>query len=131
MKRITAVFVLLLCLIVSARADEMPRRLVHLWIPKEAFGSTEAVIRVKPDVLRVTQCALYPWDEDETRYSLFIEVENTSNEAIVMNEGTLSACDANGSILREVDGFLIPRKLSSSPEKWRFSTQAQSRILWK
>lgn len=92
MKRILAFFVLLFCMAAPAEAKS---RLINIWIPKEAFSDATVPICVNPDDLSVTRCALYPWDEEKTKFSLFVEVENTSKEKIVIDETWLYAADKN------------------------------------
>lgn len=53
-------------------------------------------IRIRPEgMVRVTRHALWPWDDEETRWSMFVEIENVSDEKIIIDEDWLVACRAN------------------------------------
>ena len=112
MKKIWTVCFLMLLLAVPALAKS---RYINIWIPKEAFSDSDVSIDVEPDDLRVTRYALYPWDKTGTRFSLFVEVENTSSEKIVIDETWLFMTKENRKtiavlpyIFRCVDNVLSP-----------------------
>ena len=86
----------LLCLMsVSAQAAQK----LNIYIDKEAILAHDisaADIRIRPEgMVRVTRHSLWPWDEAETKWSMFVELENISDEKIVIDEDWLIACRAN------------------------------------
>lgn len=95
-KWISAVLLVLLCVAaVSAQASQM----LNVYIDKDALLAHDisaADIRVRPEgMVRVVRHSLWPWDEEGTQWSLFVEIENTSKEKIVIDETWLVACKAN------------------------------------
>lgn len=93
------VFVLMavmLCVgVISAQAAQM----LNIYIDKDALLAhdvSSADIRVRPEgMVRVTRHSLWPWDEAGEKWSMFLEIENTSNEKIVVDEDWLIACRSN------------------------------------
>lgn len=86
----------LLCVtVISAQASQM----LNIYIDKDALLTHDilaADIRIRPEgMVRVTRHSLWPWDEEGTQWSLFVEIENTSDEKIVIDEDWLVACKAN------------------------------------
>lgn len=91
-----ALLTALLCVhAISAQASQM----LNVYLDKDALLACDAdaaEIRVRPEgMIRVTRQALWPWDEEGTRWSLLMEIENTSQEKIVMTEDWLYACKEN------------------------------------
>lgn len=72
---------------------------INAYMDKGAMlaGNAGAVdIRVQPEgAVRVTRHSLYPWDEEGSRFSMFVELENTSSEKIVIDTDWLYACKEN------------------------------------
>lgn len=86
---------LMIAMAVSAQASQK----LNIYIDKDAFLAHDisaADIRVRPEgMVRVTRHSLWPWDEAGTKWSMFVELENTSQERIVIDEDWLVACRAN------------------------------------
>lgn len=97
-------FMALLCAMTfSAQAAQ----LLNIHINKDALLAhdiSSADIRIRPEeMVRVTRHSLWPWDEEGTRWSMFVEIENVSNEKIVIDEDWLIACKANRDEIDSVD----------------------------
>lgn len=91
-----AMAVSLLCfMVVSALAAQK----LNIYLDKEALlmhTSPASDMRIRPEgMVRVTRHSLWPWDEVGSRWSLFVEIENISDEKIVIDEDWLIACRAN------------------------------------
>ena len=89
-------FSALLCIAVfSAQASQM----LNIYMDKDALLAHDisaADILIRPEgMVRVTRHSLWPWDEEGNRWSLFVEIENTSEEKIVIDDTWLVACKAN------------------------------------
>lgn len=72
--------------------------LMNVYIEKETLNEEEAAQKAicsKNGELRVTRQSVYPWDEEGTRWSVFVELENTSDGPIVMDETWLYTCKAD------------------------------------
>ena len=81
-----ALLVLLAGLCVPALAGNT---LMNVYIEKETLNEEEAAQKAicsKNGELRVTRQSVYPWDEEGSRWSVFVELENTSDGPIVMDE---------------------------------------------
>jgi len=95
--------VLLCAIAMAARASQM----LNIYLDKDAFlahNPTIADIRIRPEgMVRVTQHSLWPWDGEGTRWSLFVEIENTSDEKIVIDNTWLVACEANRDEIATAD----------------------------
>lgn len=94
----------LFCMIAfSAQASQK----LNIHIDKDALLAHDisaAEIRIRPEgVVRVTRHSLWPWDEEGTRWSLFVEIENISNEKIVIDEDWLIACKENRDEIATAD----------------------------
>lgn len=93
--RILALVVLMATMTASAQASQM----LNIYIDKDAFLAHDismADIRIRPEgMVRVTRHSLWPWDEAGTKWSMFVELENISEERIVIDEDWLIACRAN------------------------------------
>ena len=90
-----ALLVLLAGLCVPALAGNT---LMNVYIEKETLNEEEAARKAicsKNGELRVTRQSVYPWDEEGTRWSVFVELENTSDGPIVMDETWLYTCKAD------------------------------------
>jgi len=91
-----AALVAMLCMLsFSAQASQM----LNIYMDKDALLAHDisaADIRIRPEgMVRVTRHSLWPWDGAGTHWSLFVEIENTSEEKIVIDENWLIACKAN------------------------------------
>jgi len=135
MKKATACLmlaVMLTMLVVSAQASQM----LNIYIDKDALlahDSLSADIRIRPEgMVRVTRHALWPWDEEGSQWSLFVEIENTSQNKIVIDEDWLVACKANrdeiaaaDDAFEMTDNVLVPGEravLYAGVETWRMPT---------
>lgn len=95
MKRMAALALfMLLCVPCLAQASES----INIYIHQDTLTTCdmeEGRVLVYPqDSLRVMRASLLPWDEDCTRYSLFVEVKNISGEKIVVLGDTLYTCNS-------------------------------------
>lgn len=101
--RILALAVLMLIMAACAQASQK----LNLYIDKDAMLAHDvsaADIRIRPEgMVRVTRHALWPWDEKGTRWSAFVEIENTSAEKLVIDEDWLIACKANRDEIATAD----------------------------
>ena len=62
--------------------------LMNVYIEKETLNEEEAAQKAicsKNGELRVTRQSVYPWDEEGTRWSVFVELENTSDGPIAVS----------------------------------------------
>ena len=69
----------------------------NVYIPKETLTEREAAdreIRSKPEGLKVTRQSVLPWDETGGQWSIFVELENETEEAIIIDDTWLIACNA-------------------------------------
>ena len=80
---------------------------LNIYIDKDAILAHEissADIRIRPEgMVRVTRHSLWPWDEEGTQWSMFVEIENTSDGKIVIDEDWLIACKANQEEIATAD----------------------------
>ncbi|MBP3310616.1 MAG: hypothetical protein J6L72_00075, partial [Butyricicoccus sp.] len=80
-----------------------------LTIPKQVYTQAEADMAKLPGAhagLRVTRLSVYPWYEDGSAYSIFIEVENISEEKIAWDDDGLVALDVYGGEMARGYGLL-------------------------
>lgn len=103
-KWILAALLAMLCLTaIAAQASQM----LNIYIDKDAalvHDILAADIRIRPEgMVRVVRHSLWPWDEGGTQWSLFVEVENTSEEKIVIDETWLVACKGNRDEIATAD----------------------------
>lgn len=135
MKKIFACMLLtaMLCTMAfSALASQM----LNIYLDKDALLAHDISagdIRIRPEgMVRVTRHSLWPWDEEGTSWSMFVEIENTSNEKIVVDEDWLIACRANRDeiatadfALEMTDNVLDPGEhavLHAGVEPWQMPT---------
>lgn len=72
--------------------------MLNVYIEKETLNERQAeqkAISSKNGELRVTRQSVYPWDEEGSHWSVFVELENTSDAPIVMDETWLYTCKAD------------------------------------
>ncbi len=100
MRRCLAVLLMLILLCAvpfSARAAQK----ISIYIDKDALLAREVTAadrNIRPEgMLRVVRHSLWPWDEAGMKWSMFVEIENISDEKIVIDENRLIACKANRS----------------------------------
>lgn len=103
----TLALVLLAVLLCAAAVSAQASQKLNLYIDKDAMLAHDvsaADIRIRPEgMVRVTRHALWPWDEKGTRWSAFVEIENTSAEKLVIDEDWLIACKANRDEIATAD----------------------------
>ena len=101
--RILALAALMIAMTACAQASQK----LNLYIDKDAMLAQDvaaADIRIRPEgMVRVTRHALWPWDEEGTRWSAFVEIENTSAEKLIIDEDWLIACRANRDEIATAD----------------------------
>lgn len=101
--RILALAVLMVTMTASAQASQK----LNIYIDKDAMLSHDisaADIRVRPEgMVRVIRHSLWPWDGEGTHWSMFVEIENTSAEKLVIDEDWLIACRANREEIATAD----------------------------
>lgn len=92
------VFVWILCVCVGfGMAAQASGTFFNAYLPKAILSEEEAArekIQMKPDMLKVVRQSLIPWDEEGTKWSVFVELENESDSKIVLDETWLIACNA-------------------------------------
>jgi len=94
----------LLCVAaISAEASQM----LNIYLDKDALLAHDipaADILIRPEgMVRVTRHSLWPWDEEGRKWSMFVEIENTSQEKIVIEDSWLIACKANRDEIAAAD----------------------------
>lgn len=101
--KILALTALMTALAACAQASQK----LNIYIDKDAMLSHDtgaADIRIRPEgMVRVTRHSLWPWDEAGTKWSMFVEIENISQERIVIDEDWLIACRANRDEIETAD----------------------------
>lgn len=95
--------VLLCVMAFSAEASQK----LNIYIEKDAILAHDisaADIRIRPEgMVRVTRHSLWPWDNEGTKWSMFVEIENTSDGKIVIDEDWLIACKENRDEIASAD----------------------------
>ena len=102
------VFAGILCAMVCVYASGMAGTLFDIDLPKETLTEREAANRnicSEPEGLKVTRQSVIPWDETEEQWSIFIELENVSEEAIIIDDTWLIACNAKQE---EMESWNVP-----------------------
>lgn len=72
--------------------------LMNLYIEKETLSEEQAAqrdIRSKNGELLVTRQSVYPWDEAGSRWAVFVELQNTTDDMIVIDETWMYTCRAD------------------------------------
>lgn len=126
------VWLILLALLCSICISADASQLLNIYIEKDAFLSHDvsaADIRIRPEgMVRVIRHSLWPWDEEGSRWSLFVEIENISQNKIVIDDTWLIACKANRDeiatakyVFQTTDNVLVPGErtvLHAGVESW-------------
>ena len=85
----------LLCVMTHAQASEK----LNIYINKDALLShdiSRADIRIRPEgLVKVLRHSLWAWDENNNAFSMFVEVQNISDENIAIHEDWLYSCKSN------------------------------------
>ena len=102
----------------SAQAAEK----LKIYIDKDAILAHDILtedIRIRPEgMVRVTRHSLWPWDEEGTKWSMFLEIENISDGKIIIDESYLIACKANREEFASADYvFRCPTSILCPGEK--------------
>lgn len=96
MKKLVFVWMLCACIGFGMTA-QASGTLFNAYLPKVILSEEEAArekIQMKPDMLKVVRQSVIPWDEEGTKWSVFVELENESDSKIVLDETWLIACNA-------------------------------------
>ena len=86
-----------LCMILCVCATGMAGTMFNVCLSKECLTEQEAAnqtIQTKPEGFKVTRQSVIPWDDAGERWSVLVELENVSEEAITIDYTWLIACNA-------------------------------------
>lgn len=90
-------FVGALCMMLCVCASGMAGTMFNVCLSKECLTEQEAAnqaIQTKPEGFKVTRQSVIPWDDAGERWSVLVELENVSEEAITIDDTWLIACNA-------------------------------------
>ena len=91
------VFAGALCVMLCVCATGMAGTMFNVCLSKECLTEQEAAnqaIQTKPEGFKVTRQSVIPWNDAGERWSVLVELENVSEEAIVIDDTWLIACNA-------------------------------------
>ena len=86
-----------LCMMLCVCATGMAGMMFNVCLSKECLTEQEAAnqaIQTKPEGFKVTRQSVIPWNDAGERWSVLVELENVSEEAIVIDNTWLIACNA-------------------------------------
>ena len=86
-----------LCMMLCVCASGMAGTMFNVCLSKECLTEQEAAnqaIQTKPEGFKVTRQSVIPWDDAGERWSVLVEFENVSEEAITIDDTWLIACNA-------------------------------------
>lgn len=86
-----------LCMMLCVCASGMAGTMFNVCFSKECLTEQEAAnqtIQTKPEGFKVTRQSVIPWDDAGERWSVLVELENVSEEAITIDDTWLIACNA-------------------------------------
>lgn len=86
-----------LCMMLCVCASGMAGTMFNVCLSKECLTEQEAAnqaIHTKPKGFKVTRQSVIPWDDAGERWSVLVELENVSEEAITIDDTWLIACNA-------------------------------------
>lgn len=86
-----------LCMMLCVCATGMAGTMFNVCLSKECLTKQEAAnqaIQTKPEGFKVTRQSVIPWNDAGERWSVLVELENVSEEAIVIDDTWLIACNA-------------------------------------
>lgn len=86
-----------LCMMLCVCASGMAGTMFNVCLSKECLTEQEAAnqaIQTKPKGFKVTRQSVIPWDDAGERWSVLVELENVSEEAITIDDTWLIACNA-------------------------------------
>lgn len=91
------IFAGLLCAMVCVCAPGAAGTVLNVDLPKETLTEREAAdrhISTRPEGLKVTRQSVIPWDDAGEQWSILVEMENVSEEAVIIDDTWLIACNA-------------------------------------
>lgn len=91
------VFAGALCMMLCVCATGMAGTMFNVCLSKECLTEQEAAnqaIQTKPEGFKVTRQSVIPWNDAGERWSVLVELENVSEEAIVIDDTWLIAYNA-------------------------------------
>ena len=86
-----------LCMMLCVCASGMAGTMFNVCLSKECLTEQEAAnqaIQTKPKGFKVTRQSVIPWNDAGERWSVLVELENVSEEAITIDDTWLIACNA-------------------------------------
>lgn len=86
-----------LCMMLCVCASGMVGKMFNVCLSKECLTEQEAAnqaIQTKPKGFKVTRQSVIPWDDAGERWSVLVELENVSEEAITIDDTWLIAYNA-------------------------------------
>ena len=86
-----------LCVMLCVCATGMAGTMFNVCLSKECLTEQEAAnqaIQTEPEGFKVTRQSVIPWNDAGERWSVLVELENVSEEAIVIDDTWLIACNA-------------------------------------
>ena len=86
-----------LCMMLCVCATGMAGTMFNVCLSKECLTEQEAAnqaIQTKPEGFEVTRQSVIPWNDAGERWSVLVELENVSEEAITIDDTWLIACNA-------------------------------------
>ena len=86
-----------LCMMLCVCASGMAGTMFNVCLSKECLTEQEAAnqaIQTKPEGFKVTRQSVISWDDAGKRWSVLVELENVSEEAITIDDTWLIACNA-------------------------------------
>ena len=86
-----------LCMMLCVCASGMAGTMFNVCLSKECLTEQEAAnqaIQTKPEGFKVTRQSVIPWDDAGERWSVLVELENVSEEAITIDDTWLIARNA-------------------------------------
>lgn len=86
-----------LCMMLCVCTSGMAGTTFNVCLSKECLTEQEAAnqaIQIKPEGFKVTRQSVIPWDDAGERWSVLVELENVSEEAITIDDTWLIACNA-------------------------------------
>ena len=91
------IFAGLLCAMVCVCAPGAAGTVLNVDLPKETLTEREEAdrhISTRPEGFKVTRQSVIPWDDAGEQWSILVELENVSEEAIMIDDTWLIACNA-------------------------------------
>lgn len=86
-----------LCMMLCVCASGTAGTMFNVCLSKECLTEQETAnqaIQTKPEGFKVTRQSVIPWDDAGERWSVLVELENVSEEAITIDDTWLIACNA-------------------------------------